>query len=421
MFAQRIFISLALSFGLLATLSCTEDLGPGKFASGLIPQSPGTEQGWNNKSTYQLSIGNDSGANGSGVDGNGHWYSVGYGMVSGVKSWIVRKSIDKGVSWSVVDNFNYSPGQESIAQAFAADKLGNIFVVGQGIINMGTPQYYWIVRKSSNGGATWATVDAITGAPGFFNEAAAIAISPTNRIFVTGVIHDGAKFEWPVRTSNDSGNGWSTVSTYSSTGHARGYAAVVDNSSNLYACGTGADASNKYHWIIAKSSDNGATWTQVDNYQMQASADAECRTLGLDRTGRVFAGGFADSGVNGKHWIVKRATADGTSWLIRDDYVHPSDSMMAANSSAKSIAFDSANNVYVAGFASTYVGAQKYIAVVRKSTNSGSTWTTEDAYQPMANLYDATANAISIDSENRIFTSGVSWIGSNAWLIRGNP
>ena len=419
---QKILLTLMA----LALFGCTEDLGAGKLS--VLPNTPqGTPTpipgggGWSTKSLYQLSIGNDSVGNGGGIDSNGNWYSVGYGLSSGVKSWIVRKSIDKGVSWTVVDQFNYAPGQESVALGFAADKNGNIFVVGEGIVNLGTPQYYWLVRKSSNAGNTWTTVDSMTGAPGFYNEAAAIAVSSTNRIFVTGVTHDGTKFEWPIRTSNDGGATWTSATTYASTNHARGYGIATDTGGSVFICGAALDNNNKNHWIIAKSTNNGTNWTEVDNYQMQIDGDAECKTLALDKSGRLFSGGFASSAANGKHWIVKRANVDGSSWLLRDDFVHPSDSTIDANSSARSIAFDSANNVYVAGFGSTFIGPQKYIAVVRKSINGGSTWTTEDAYQPQANKDEGVANSIVISSENRVFLSGGGWIGTWGWLIRGNP
>lgn len=419
MTTRKLPLLILLPLLLLMAWGCTEDLGPGKFASSLSPQSPPTEEGWNIKSSYQLSIGNDSAGMGGGTDSQGSVYSVGYGMSSGVKSWIVRKSLDQGRSWMVVDQFNYSPGQESVALGFAADKIGNIFVVGSGVVNLGTPQYYWIVRKSSNGGSTWQTVDAVTGATGFYNEASAIAVNSSGRIFVTGVIHNGTKFEWPVRTSSDGGNNWSAAGTYSALSHARGYAVAVGANDHIFMCGTVTDGNNKTHWHIAKSENNGGAWTQVDDYQMQTQGDAECRVLATDRTGRIFAGGSAVSAQNGKHWIVKRSNLDGSMWLIRDDFVHPSDSMIDANSSARSIAFDSSNNVYVSGFGSTFLGSQKYISIVRKSVNGGSTWETEDAYQPMANRDDALGNSIVIDSQDRVFVSGQSWLGSWAWFIRG--
>lgn len=415
---------ILLSAILLLTVSCTEDLGTSKLNPlGNTPQEgppSSTPIGWSTKLTYQLNINNDAVANGGGIDQFGNWYSVGYAMNAGVKSWIVQRSTNKGLSWTVVDQFNYSPGQESIALGFAADKNGNVYVVGEGIINMGTPQYYWIVRRSTDSGQTWTTVDSLTGAPGFYNEAAAVTVNSNGRVFVTGVVHDGTKFEWLLRSSPDAGMTWSTVSTYASNNHARGYAVTVDKSNNVYACGSGMDNNNKNHWIIVKSTDNGTSWNPADNFQLHADGDAECKVLALDASGRIFAGGFGVQPGSGKHWIVKRSNADGSAWAIRDDYTHPADSATDANSSARAIAFDNKGFVYVAGFGSTFMGAQKYILVVRKSVNGGTSWTTEDAFQPVANRDEGLANSIAIDSENRIFVGGGGWIGSWGWFIRGN-
>lgn len=416
---------LLINFLVFVSLGCSEDLGPGKFgANPLSPQSPGVEGSWNLKSDFQLIPGSESVGHAVGVDRVGNWFSVGYGISFGVKSWLVRKSSDFGASWSLVDTFNYNTNLEAVARGVASDTSGNIFVVGHGVGNAGSPQYYWLVRKSNDGGLSWTTVDALTGAPGLYSEAAAVTVSSTGRIYVVGTTHDGTKFQWIVRTSSNGGSSWSTVSTYnypSSTNHARAYAVAVDGNGVVFVSGSAQDTSGKFHWIVQRSADNGATWTTVDDYQMESSQDSESRGLAIDSQGRVFSSGYGFSLLTGQRWILRRAQSSEGPWSTVDNYVHPSDSPTQALSSARSVAVDSKNNIYVAGFASTFVGSQKSIAIVRKSSDGGNTWTLADSHQAVSNDTDAAAYSIAIDPADRLFVTGSSWIGSLAWFIRANP
>lgn len=416
---------MLLTFAVLLTLSCTEDLGPGKFGNGLVnPQSPAGPTAWATKSTFQLIPASESGSNGGGVDSFGNWYSVGYGVSSGIKSWLVRKSSDNGATWTLVENFNYAAGLESVANGFAADSSGNVYVVGVGVTNPNSPQYYWLVRKSSDGGLTWKTIDAVTGGSGLYSEAAAVTVSPNGRVFVTGSVHDGTRFKWWVRASTNGGTSWSTTSTYvypGSTLHARGYAAAVDAAGTFYVGGAAQDNTGNFHWLVARSTDNGFNWTTVDDFQLQAGVDSEAKFLAIDKQNRVFSAGFGLSSSSGKHWIVRRSNQNGAAWSTVDDYIYPTDSSTTANTSARSIAIDSRGVAYVAGYGGTFEGSQHYISVVRKSEDAGKTWMTDDTFQPEPNTQDALANTISIDAQNRIFISGNSWIGSYAWFIRSNP
>lgn len=71
-----------------------------------------------------------------GLDAGGNIYSVGQltPISTGVPSWYVRKSSNKGGTWSTVDLYQYAQGLNTWVNAsgFAADNSGNIYVVGSG-------------------------------------------------------------------------------------------------------------------------------------------------------------------------------------------------------------------------------------------------------------------------------------------------
>jgi hypothetical protein len=111
-----------------------------------------------------------------GYDSKGNLYSVGqlWPDSTGQAFWYVRASSDGGLTWSTVDQYQYSPGQWAWATGFAADSSGNIYVVGAAhsvtVVGSGkkaTTQtiLHRLVRRSSDGGQSWTVVDDVTNTP----------------------------------------------------------------------------------------------------------------------------------------------------------------------------------------------------------------------------------------------------------------
>src|SRR5436853_502322 len=63
-------------------------------------------------------------------------------------------------TWQTVDDFHYIGG--AAATSVAVDPSGNIFVAGNGDRSTTNLVYNADIRKSSDGGATWAMVDDFT-------------------------------------------------------------------------------------------------------------------------------------------------------------------------------------------------------------------------------------------------------------------
>jgi len=76
---------------------------------------------------------------------------------SGNKKWLVRKSEDKGESWTTLDSYQYRAGKSSYPSDISFNQSGQIYVAGQGLDEKDSN--HWIVRKSEDFGLTWKTVD----------------------------------------------------------------------------------------------------------------------------------------------------------------------------------------------------------------------------------------------------------------------
>src|SRR5207253_10704396 len=100
--------------------------------------------------------------------------------------WLVRRSTDGGATWSNVDTFQLSSSESSVAMGIGATASG-IFVVGSAsAVNKGVTSSHWIVRKSTDGGNSWTTVDDYQLAPDSGSQARCIAKDANGNLFVAG-------------------------------------------------------------------------------------------------------------------------------------------------------------------------------------------------------------------------------------------
>ncbi len=102
---------------------------------------------------------------GTGADGS-TLYSAGSMVINdaGDHSAIVRKSTDSGASWTTVDNYREPGWPWASYRAFGAGADGSLFAGGE-LWDDVTRTRISIVRQSNDGGTNWATVDAYQPSP----------------------------------------------------------------------------------------------------------------------------------------------------------------------------------------------------------------------------------------------------------------
>ncbi len=93
-------------------------------------------------------------------------------------------------------------GPESCAFAVGTDALGNLYVAGRASDTSGNlSSYHWIVRKSTNGGNSWTTVDDYQLPANYSGEAHAFATDANGNLFVAGYAITSTNAYWIVRES----------------------------------------------------------------------------------------------------------------------------------------------------------------------------------------------------------------------------
>jgi hypothetical protein len=273
---------------------------------------------------------------------------------------VVWQSLDHGATWSQSD-----PWAGQTTQFLCTDVgAGN-----SGIVYLcGSASGRWLLRKGERtvAGLVWSTIDNIAGSPNSLFVRPGLPSQPDD-ILVSG----SAASPWTVRRSSDSGATWVTVDNYSVSGPT---AVTIAPDSSLYAAGhisktitvtnqvvrgkkvvETTSTATEYGWLIRKSSNGGASWTNVD----YVANGWPAYTITADAFGRVFSIGWIQ-GATGDTWAVRGSSDGGATWINTDLFV-PADTTGAH---AQGIACDALGNVCVIG--ETGASASTYAAPIRR-------------------------------------------------------
>jgi len=252
-------------------------------------------------------------ANAIAADASGNVYVAGFlNTTSTSDAWIVRKSVG-GTSFNTVDSL---PSSGIIgATAIFVHPTAGIFVAGQAnVVVKGVTVRAWIVRRSANAGATWQTVDTFYGTKGatyYFGRAYSVGADAHGNLYVAGSLaipyKGSAVWEWVVRKSTNGGNSWSTVDTYQLAPGANSLAAgfVADSNGNLYVAGSGSTTRNGAdNWIVRWNPGGTNSWQTLDNFQYAAGGYSSAAAIVANASGNVFVGG--SGGSSSSHWLVRK-------------------------------------------------------------------------------------------------------------------
>ena len=263
--------------------------------------------------------------------------------------WTVRESTNAGSTWSTADNFTYSSNGQ-VANSIAENSSGDIYVAGSAYDTSGVQ--HWIVRKYTASSGTWSTVDDFTYYSGA--GASSVGVDSSGNIYVVGHGLDGSIEHWLVRKSTNGGSSWATVDDYVySSYYAVATSLVIDKSNNVYVCGYGIDSSNDpASWIVRKSADGGSTWSISEAYQYVTGKVSGPSAMATDANGNIYVDGYGDDSSGISHWLVQKSEDSGTTWTVIDDFNYA----VSANSNPSGIYVDSTGTIYVTGDAPSASG-----------------------------------------------------------------
>lgn len=252
-----------------------------------------------------------------------------------------------------------------------------------------------VVYVSTDSGATW-TLDHIFS--DLNSYIGGLAVSPT-----TGTIIGVSRVEtskWRTMRKPSAG-AWAIAETYVFAGspfYSNPAKAYSDTNGRFITLGS--YYSGGYYWYVRSSTDDGVTWSTLDNYQYVSASPSYATDATFDGTD-IWVAGYAKDASSVSHWLVKKY--NGSSWSVEDDFVIPSTE--GVETKANGIFRASDGSIYVVG---EYTKLNAYRTwVVRKKLAGSSVWQTIDTYQESATKHAAAMN-ITQTTDGRLFVSGIS-------------
>ncbi|WII71668.1 sialidase family protein [Bdellovibrio sp. 22V] len=219
--------------------------------------------------------------------------------------WFVRRSTDEGTTWTTVDAWWEPPLGDHVCYDIAVSPVtGFIYAVGYADSGLGSD---WIVRESRDDGMTWQTI--YRGVPGGGSYALAyqIEISPSGQLFIMGETNtmyflrgeeNAGVWSWTPATSIPA------VTPYGDY-QLRGSLKVVSNTTAFYSCRVSSSGK------IYRTTDAGVTWSEV------YSGQSFLQGMTLTSSGSLVAvGGNRVSST--ADWKVVRSADSGATWNVVD-------------------------------------------------------------------------------------------------------
>lgn len=215
----------------------------------------------------------------------------------------VRRSVDHGATWSIDDDAGPDTcGRNTVTDASGASYASSYFWDGL--------QYRWRVRRKAPGATTWVQVDDLAppvpvGPSGAMPQG---IVAANGVVMVSGAWspNGGAEARWVVRRTTNGGATWATTDDFNDgvACYAQSMA-HVPGTTTIYAAGVCAYAATGRHWVVRKSDDLGLTWSTDENWQLEAGKPSKANGLAISSDGAVYAVG---SGVDGQRttWVVRQ-------------------------------------------------------------------------------------------------------------------
>lgn len=322
--------------------------------------------------------------------------------------WVVRRTTNGAQSWNVVDDYLYSIGLRNHPEAITTDGAGRVYVVG-GANNL-SMEGPWVVRRSVDSGQTWSLVNTFSDPNAAAGSARGVFTDAQGGLLVAGesnVADEG--YHWFLRRSADQGLSWTNLDDRAGITHGASAQAVATNGAgDLFVSGWNFDNGSHYRCQVRRQLAGTSTWTMVDDFQLTPLGACLPRALVVAK-GHVFVAMQAVDANNTAHWLIRRSSDNGATWSTVDDLV------MDGVCHPRGMAWDHKLELFVTG--KCLVG-DSYRWVTRRSNDLGATWVTEDVFQLHAGM-TTYSNGIDADDRQNVYAVGFGSDGTrNHWLVR---
>jgi len=248
------------------------------------------------------------------VVGSAYDTTVSKRTTSHVAHWIVRELPAGSSAWEPVQDFLYKPGT-SVSVSDVVTAPSGVYVVGFG------SGHWLAQRGVADaaGHLSWATVDDFRADPNFSSTALGAGVDAAGNVYVlgtagttTGTIKGQPTgiSRWTVRRTTDAGAAWSSIDSFQlSSNNSLAHSAAAfgtDSAGNLYAAGYAPGADGHQHQVVRTASASGAAWSTLDDWQLASGHNTFGAGFLADHTGTLYTVGNAADSADARHAFVRR-------------------------------------------------------------------------------------------------------------------
>jgi hypothetical protein len=285
------------------------------------------------------------------TDGAGNWLAVWHsndslgGTIGTDHDILVARSTNKGATWTAPVPLNTNATSDSVeaddsSPQVATDGAGHWVAVWSADHSLGGADADILVARSTNNGATWT-------APGLLNS------------------------------NGGSDSGWDKSPAVTTDGLGNWVAVWHSNEANV-----GAGIGTDYDILVARSTDNGANWTAPAALNTNAASDSgndwwpDVTTDGAGQWVAVWSFWPVPAGSGDADVLVARSTNNGLTWTD-PAALNTNASTDSGDDDMPDVATDGAGNWLAVWHSNDSLGdtiGTDYDILVARSTNNGLTW-----------------------------------------------
>jgi len=369
----------------------------------------------------------------------------------GWERWVIWKSTDIGSNWSIVDEFIFTDEGESHPLGIET-KNNDIYVCGYAWESGGIINSEWFIRKSTDQGLTWQTIDRWNLETGNNVCNDIEHDSSTDDFFASGYAHTSASGDVGIiKQSTDDGQNWSVIfndsdtrDVYTVKASPAGVIWAVAESdlgagtvlykgtyagswtwSGPYSIGINSIPSVAYQkfgklliesettayyaskhlgrWVISKTTDSGLNWTNIYTDGLSSEGVDILKTTSGDLIS------VGSNTTSPRNFEIIRSTDNGATWT----------KVLSDNTPAKEGTFViEANDNSLLSITYEDGGSQQVHSY--RSTDNGVTWSSRGEARYLSAIYTE-INDYKEDSLGNIFTAGFTMMTdnnvNNTWSI----
>lgn len=321
--------------------------------------------------------------------------------------WLEVGTLEPNVVQEWVDRYNGPGNGDDYACAIAIDSNNNIYVTGESSGSGIASDFCTIKYAPDSNIPVW--VARYDGPSNDSDYAKDIAIDSNDNVYVTGYGRDDVTFDdfVTIKYSPESNEPvW--VARYDGpiSDIDEGRAIAIDSKNNIYVTGYSIDPGGLTRDAVTIKYDPDGNELWIATYGSGNGHYYYTRAIAIDTQDNIYVTGQLKQDSSMDYFTIKYAAdSNQEAWMVR--YNSPGN----GDDSAKAVAIDSNDNIYVTGSSTGLVLPGDDYATIKYDTNGNEIWIAR--YNGPGN-YDSVYGIV-IDGNDNIYVTGASCASDGPW------